>query len=56
VRERVLPSRFAEHDECSFDQLFALAGRDPRVAAVGRGAVSRALELMEVANKQGDVP
>ena len=49
--EKALAELFAKRDECSFDQLFTQAGRDPRVAAAGRGAVMRALELMEVANK-----
>ena len=49
--EKALVELFSEHEECSFDHLFALVGRDPRVAAAGRGGVTRALELMEVANK-----
>ena len=49
--DKALAKLFTERDECSFEQLFARVGRDPRVAAAGRGAVTRALELTEAANK-----
>ena len=38
-------------DECTFDELFEFAGRDPRVAVCGRDAVTRVLASMEAANK-----